>query len=191
MKISINCATDEYMLSKVIGEKETIIDEWSSEYDGEPSTSWDTIFDNVVDEFERYCDDEASSYGEDRTLKEKFDAGVLSEADMLSEFYDFIRFIDISDYDYDITASTKANGKAVTAAIKMDDLQWYVNWLNDYYNLTDDESRKFAIYSAYGKVKLVKLVNSSGGITNISPSLSKPALHDVLYTIQNVLTKTQ
>lgn len=96
---SITAATDEYMLSEVIGEKDTIIDEWSSEYDGEPSTSWDTIFDNVVDEFERYCDDEASSYGEDRTLKEKFDAGVLSEADMVSEFYDFIRFIDISDYD--------------------------------------------------------------------------------------------
>lgn len=99
MRKAIKAATDEYMLSEVIGEKETIIDEWRNTYDGEPSTSWDTIFDNVVDEFERYCDDEASSYGEDRTLKEKFDAGVLSEADMLTEFYDFIRFIDISDYD--------------------------------------------------------------------------------------------
>lgn len=96
---SIMAATDEFMLSEVIGEKDAIIDEWSSEYDGEPSTSWDTIFDNVVDEFERYCDDEASAMGTDRFLKERFDSGELSESDMLSEFYDFIRFIDISDYD--------------------------------------------------------------------------------------------
>lgn len=98
-RMSITATTDEFMLSEVIGEKETIIDEWRNTYDGEPSTSWDEIFDNVVNDFELYCDDEASSYGEDRTLKEKFDAGVLSESDMLTEFYDFIRFIDVSDYD--------------------------------------------------------------------------------------------
>ena len=100
-KKPIKAATDEYMLSEVIGEKDTIIDEWSSEYDGEPSTSWNTIFDNVVNDFELYCDDEASAYGEDRTLKEKFDAGVLSERDMLTEFYDWIRWIDLADYDID------------------------------------------------------------------------------------------
>lgn len=181
----IKAATDEYMLSEVIGQKDAIINEWRSTYDGEPSTSWDEIFDNVVNDFELYCDDEASAMGTDRFLKERFDSGELSESDMLTEFYDFIRFIDLADYD--IAASTDADGKAVTAAVKVDDLQWGINWLNDHFGLTDDESNKFFLYQAYGKVQLAKAKGS--GMSTISPLLSKPALNDALSTVRNVLAE--
>jgi hypothetical protein len=72
-----------------------VIKEWSETYDGTPNTSWDNIFDNVLDDFKRYADDEASG-----NILDDFIEGDFDEYDMLTEFYQFIMFRDMNDYDF-------------------------------------------------------------------------------------------
>ena len=93
-------ATDEYMLSEVLGDRESYIQEWQEAFDGEPNTSWDNIFDNVVNDFELYCGDEMSGMGTDLPITERFNHGLLNERDIATEFADWVRWIDLSDYDY-------------------------------------------------------------------------------------------
>jgi hypothetical protein len=72
-----------------------VIKEWSETYDGTPNTSWDNIFDNVLEDFKRYADDEASGNILDDFIESNFD-----EYDMLTEFYQFIMLRDMNDYDF-------------------------------------------------------------------------------------------
>ena len=76
-------------------DREKVIKEWSETYDGTPTTSWDNIFDNVLEDFKRYADDEASGNILDDFIESDFD-----EYDMLTEFYQFIMVRDMNDYDF-------------------------------------------------------------------------------------------
>lgn len=99
-KTPIKAATDEYMLSEVLGDRESYIQEWQEASDGEPNTSWDNIFDNVVNDFELYCGDEMSGMGTDLPITERFNHGLLNERDIATEFADWVQWIDLPAYDY-------------------------------------------------------------------------------------------
>lgn len=91
---------DTYMFSELLGDKDAYIQEWSTDYEGTPNTSWDNIFDNAVEMFERYCDDEASADSDGRTIKDRFNAGVLTDRDIAGEFRDWVLFEDLNEYDF-------------------------------------------------------------------------------------------
>lgn len=74
--------------------RDAYIQRWANEYEGKPSTDWDNIFDNVLEDFKLYANDEASGFIED-----KFREGEYTEDDMDSEFEQFIMFHDLNDYD--------------------------------------------------------------------------------------------
>ena len=80
--------------------RDAYIYKWSEDYDGNPNSSWDKIFDEVENEFETYADDEASSDGTSRTLIERFDDGEIDEYDMDNEFDQWVEWLDLSTYDY-------------------------------------------------------------------------------------------
>ena len=74
--------------------KDAFIQEWSNEYTGTPTTSWDYIFEGALEEFTRYADDEASGF-----IEQKFYDGELTTEDMLGEFEQFVMWRDLADYD--------------------------------------------------------------------------------------------
>lgn len=77
-----------------------IISQWQRDYDGDPATSWDNIFENALTDFESYADDPASAvYDEDATLCDKFDSGEYDEYTMYNEFMNFIAWGDLGNYD--------------------------------------------------------------------------------------------
>lgn len=65
-------------------------------FTGTPHTSWDTILDNVLMDFEAYGDDEISSF-----LADQYAEGKIDEREILSEFENFCIFAiyDITEYD--------------------------------------------------------------------------------------------
>lgn len=65
-------------------------------FTGTPQTSWDTVLDNVLYDFESYSDDECSSF-----LADQYAEGKISDAEILSEFEQFCLFAidDINEYD--------------------------------------------------------------------------------------------
>ena len=76
--------------------KDAYIQRWSEEYEGTPATSWDNIFDNVLEEFTRYADDESSGF-----ILEKFENGEYTADDMDNEFEQYIMWRDLGEYDQD------------------------------------------------------------------------------------------
>lgn len=78
---------------------DVFIDQWSKEYTDEPETSWDDIFGRVLDEFMRYADDEASANEEGYTIQERRDLNMLDDYDIRTEFNEFVRWLDLSDFD--------------------------------------------------------------------------------------------
>ena len=79
--------------------KDAYIQRWSEEYEGAPATSWDNIFDNVLEEFTRYADDEVSGF-----ILEKFENGEYTAEDMDNEFEQYIMWLDLNEYDQDYYA---------------------------------------------------------------------------------------
>ena len=79
--------------------KDAYIQRWSEEYEGTPATSWDNIFDNVLEEFTRYADDETSGF-----ILEKFENGEYTADDMDNEFEQYIMWLDLNEYDQDYYA---------------------------------------------------------------------------------------
>ena len=61
-------------------------------FSGKPNTSWETILDNVLWDFENYCTDEISGFIAEQNL---------DESEILSEFEQFCVFTihDINEYD--------------------------------------------------------------------------------------------
>ena len=98
---AIRCAADTHNPWAMIeAQKPEIIKRWSSEdYTGTPNTSWDWIFDGVLEDFKLYADDEASADETGATLLDNFLYGDFDEIDMLDAFNEFIRWRDINDYD--------------------------------------------------------------------------------------------
>lgn len=85
--------------------KSAYIDEWQRDYTGTPNTSWDNIFDNVLNEFTLYCGDEVSAEQDERgnygdTLEEQYDDGRIDSEDIEREFDHWIVFVDLNEYDY-------------------------------------------------------------------------------------------
>jgi hypothetical protein len=74
--------------------KDAYIQDWENNYEGYPGTSWENIWNNVLEDFKAYADDEFSGF-----LELQFEQGKLSADDMCSEFDDFIQFRDLSIYD--------------------------------------------------------------------------------------------
>lgn len=72
-----------------------IIARWQSEYEGEPSTSWENIFENALEDFKLYAGDEASG-----NILNEFIDGDFDEIDMYNEFEQFVMWKDLADYDY-------------------------------------------------------------------------------------------
>lgn len=79
--------------------KDAYIQHWSELYEGTPATSWDNIFDNVLEEFTRYADDDASGF-----ILEKFENGEYTADDMDNEFEQYIMWLDLDEYDQDYYA---------------------------------------------------------------------------------------
>lgn len=77
-------------------DKDAYIQRWSEDYEGTPATSWDNIFDNVLEEFTRYADDEVSGF-----ILEKFENGEYTADDMDNEFEQYIMWRDLGEYDQD------------------------------------------------------------------------------------------
>ena len=104
-KKSVKAATSGDMLEDIKISKDAYIQQWQKDYDGKPNTSWDNIFDNVVNEFELYCDDEASSHVEEggmygKTIKERYDDGEIDAEDVENEFDEWTIWLDLNEYDY-------------------------------------------------------------------------------------------
>lgn len=75
--------------------RDAYIQRLSREWEGTPNTSWDVIFDNLLDEFKAYADDEASDF-----IEQKFYDGEYTAEDVDNEFDNFITWIDdINEYD--------------------------------------------------------------------------------------------
>lgn len=74
--------------------KDAYIQDWENNYEGNPGTSWENIWNNVLEDFKAYADDEFSGF-----LELQFEQGKLSADDMCSEFDDFLQFRDLSIYD--------------------------------------------------------------------------------------------
>lgn len=74
--------------------KPDIIAQWQSESEGEPDTSWDNIFENALEDFKLYADDEASG-----NILDEFIEGDFDEIDMYNEFEQFMMWKDLADYD--------------------------------------------------------------------------------------------
>ena len=74
--------------------KPAFIAQWQSESEGEPDTSWDNIFENALEDFKLYADDEASG-----NILDEFIEGDFDEIDMCNEFEQFIMWKDLADYD--------------------------------------------------------------------------------------------
>lgn len=75
--------------------KPAFIAQWQSESEGEPDTSWDNIFENALEDFKLYADDEASG-----NILDDFIDGDLDEIDMVNEFEQFIMWKDLAEYDF-------------------------------------------------------------------------------------------
>ena len=105
-KKSVKASYPNDMLETVLRNKDAYIQRWQEDYEGEPKTSWDNIFDTVVEDFTLFCDDEASAdldkstgwFGD--TLATKFADGEITADDINAEFESFIRFLDLNEYDY-------------------------------------------------------------------------------------------
>jgi hypothetical protein len=80
--------------------RDAYIQQWQDEYEGEPSTSWDDIFDKVLDDFVLYCGDEASADETGKTIEEKYESGEYTSVDVEDEFDNWIMWISLDDYDY-------------------------------------------------------------------------------------------
>lgn len=92
----IKADTDRNPWEDIELNKSAYINRWQREYEGEPDTTWDNIWDNVLEEFKLYANDEASGFIED-----KFYNGELSADDMDNEFEHFIMWADLGVYDTD------------------------------------------------------------------------------------------
>lgn len=93
------------MLEYILLSKEAYIQEWSNNYTGQPNTSWDNIFDNVVTEFELYAGDEASAemdknHNWGKTLEEQYYDGEISAEDVENAFDSWVMWKDLAEYDY-------------------------------------------------------------------------------------------
>lgn len=146
------------MLDVIYKKKNKYINEFKANYDGDPNTSWDNIFDGAVDEFWRFCDDEASADESGKTISERFDAGEITAEDVDSEFDGWVMWVDINDFDYgDIDASVKASigakRKAIMAGagsgitLELNDLTFteipdggFYNEFDDYHDFLEPEN---------------------------------------------------
>lgn len=75
--------------------KDSYIKQWWRDYDSDPVTSWDNVFDNALAAFQSYADDEASGF-----LLDKYTSGEIGDGDMRQEFDDFVTFSDLNDFDF-------------------------------------------------------------------------------------------
>lgn len=80
--------------------REYFIQQLEEIYTGEPETSWNNIFDNLIDEFESYADDEASTDENGDTIQTNYEQGNYDEIDINNSFDNFIMFLDIREYDF-------------------------------------------------------------------------------------------
>lgn len=97
---------------------DVFIDQWSKEYTDEPETSWDDIFGRVLDEFMRYADDEASANEEGYTIQERRDLNMLDDYDIRNEFNEFVRWLDLSDFDTEENINATRGDKNMKKFIK-------------------------------------------------------------------------
>lgn len=65
-------------------------------FTGTPNTSWETVLENVLMDFEAYGDDECSNF-----ISDQYAEGKISDQDILVEFENFCLFTihDINEYD--------------------------------------------------------------------------------------------
>lgn len=80
--------------------REYFIQQLEEIYTGEPETNWNNIFDNIIDEFESYADDEASTDENGDTIQTNYEQGNYDKIDINNSFDNFIMFLDIREYDF-------------------------------------------------------------------------------------------
>lgn len=104
-KKAIKATYDDGMYSDIELSKDAYIDEWQRDYSGTPNTSWDNIFDNVLNEFTLYCGDEASAYVDDYynysdPLEIMYADGQVDAEEVAHEFDQWLMWRDISEFDF-------------------------------------------------------------------------------------------
>lgn len=97
--IKANSNFSDIIPELLTGSADAYIQEWSDRYSGDPDTSWDNIFDNVLFDFTLYAEDEASANENGLTLLDRVEQGIATDDDIFNEFDQFIMFRDLNDYD--------------------------------------------------------------------------------------------
>lgn len=92
IRASVNSMKDPFEMIEV--SRYAFTQEWENNYTGNPNTSWDNIFDNALDAFMRYADDEASGF-----LLDQFHNGEIDEEEMVDLFDQWVNFSDLNDFD--------------------------------------------------------------------------------------------
>ena len=80
--------------------REAFIQQLEENYNGEPETNWNNIFNNIIVEFESFVEDEASADENGKTIWTNYEQGVFDEIDISNSFDNFIMFLDIKEYDF-------------------------------------------------------------------------------------------
>lgn len=97
--IKANSMFSDIIPELLTGSADAYTQEWSNQYKGDPDTSWDNIFDNVLFDFTLYAEDEASADETGLTLLDRVEQGIATDDDIFSEFEEFIMVRDLTDYD--------------------------------------------------------------------------------------------
>jgi hypothetical protein len=90
---------DRSAFEEIYRNRHAYIQQFQEASSGEPDTSWDNVFENSVDEFMRYCEDEASTDESGKTLMEKYNAGEITGSDLDDYYDDWIMWTELSDFD--------------------------------------------------------------------------------------------
>ena len=80
--------------------REAFIQHLEENYNGEPETNWNNIFNNIIVEFESFAEDEASADENGKTIQTNYEQGDFDEIDISNSFDNFIMFLDIKEYDF-------------------------------------------------------------------------------------------
>ena len=79
-----------------------------------------------------------------------------------------------------VRESRKPMSKRIVKESKRDDLEYYVEVLNNVCNIDENSPKILRVEGAYGKVRLVYETQKTGACTDITGYMSTPALYDAV-----------
>ncbi len=144
-------------------------------------------------DFEMPYDEETGDVWDSCTAVTSFDASRDVKYE-IEDFYAFVKQYNASlgdDFDESfskrksskrrsVRESRKPMSKRIVKESKRDDLEYYVNVLNNVCNIDENSPKILRVEGAYGKVRLVYETQETGGCTAITGYMSTPALYDAV-----------